>query len=76
VGKCYFLIYFYQAKTDIPEIKSLIYLGKNLNAKNRDHSINEWFFQDAKSFLQHGRLLKAQKKIQRELLIVNDDILA
>lgn len=76
IGQYYFLLFFYHPKVNIPVIKSFIYMGKNLYKKKEDLSKDEWFFQDAKSYLQHGSFLDLPNKIERELLIAEEDILS
>lgn len=75
VEECYFLLFFYHPKINIPVIKTYIYMGKDLY-KDRKHSKNGWFFQDAKSYVKHGSFLKLPQKIERELLIIDEDILS
>jgi|WetSurMetagenome_2_1015567.scaffolds.fasta_scaffold1216030_1 hypothetical protein len=69
-GKVYFIFSFIDTHMDIPEIMSLIYLGKNLGEKN----INDnWFFQDAQSYVKIGALYGKKAKKPHKIIIMDTD---
>lgn len=74
VGQYYFLLLFYPSKNEIPWIKTFIYVGKNLESKGNKKK-DEWFFQDPRSYLQHGSFVQLSKKIKREIFVAETDTL-
>jgi hypothetical protein len=66
---------FYDQKLTIPNIKTFIYVGKNLTSGKSGAGKDSWYFQDPKSYLEHGSFLQLPKKIKREIFIADADIL-
>lgn len=75
LGQFYFLLLFYHPKIEIPMIKTYIYVGKNLDADSGKSSEDEWYFQDPKSYLEHGSFVQLSKKIKHETFLANKDTL-
>ena len=74
-GQCYFLLFFYHPKNEIPMIKTFIYVGKNLYASGKKNPEDEWYFQDPKSYLERGSFVQLSKKIKHEKFLANKDTL-
>jgi hypothetical protein len=49
----------------------MIYIGKNLHEKKG--SEDEWFFQDAGSYLEHGSFIDLPKEKKRDVFIMDKD---
>jgi hypothetical protein len=73
-GQFYFLLLFYLSKIEIPMIKTFIYVGKNLEDKG-NKTRDEWFFQDPRSYLEHGSFLQMPKEIKRKVFVADEDAL-
>lgn len=54
VSGCYFRLFYHDKDLRIPEIKTLIYIGKNLHSEGETSAKEFWFFQDPESFLKYG----------------------
>ena len=63
----YFFMTFYDKKLKIPKIKTVIYIGKNLLTEKKYSKKDEWYFQDAGSFLESGSFLHMTKGEEREV---------
>ena len=74
-GDYYFLLLFYPAKSEIPMIKTFIYVGKNLYA-GEESSGDDWYFQEPRSYLEHGSLLQLKNDIKPEVFLANEDALS
>jgi len=68
-GNHYYRVAFYDQKLTIPEITTLIYIGKNLCPDDNKPTIDEWYFQDPESYLAHGAFTDFKDKIGREMCI-------
>lgn len=73
-GQFYFLLLFYPSKIEIPYIKTYMYIGKNLY-NDRESSGHEWYFQDPRSYLEHGSFLQFSEEIEHEKFLANKDVL-
>lgn len=71
IGKCYFLLSFYDKALKMPKIRTVIYVGKNVFEEKEEE--NEWYFQDAGSYLEHGSFLKIPKMEKRDVFILDKD---
>jgi hypothetical protein len=78
VGQCYFFVNFSQRdpKLSVPNIETLIYVGKNLVGAGKEEAGDEWFFQDPESYLEHGSYLQLPEGIERNVTIVHENSLA
>ena len=68
-GNHYYKVGFYDQKLTIPNITTLIYIGKNLYRDDNKQIINKWYFQDPESYLAHGAFTDFKEKIEREVYI-------
>lgn len=73
-GHSYFLLGFYHPKTEIPMIKTYIFVGVNLDGGKKSGG-DEWYFQDPESYLKHGSFLQLSDKIEHNVLLANEDSL-
>lgn len=73
-GKCYFLLMFAHPRIEIPVIKTLIYIGKNVYPPETP-SEDEYYFQDPESYLEHGSFLNLSKETEYKTLLVTKDSL-
>lgn len=63
----YFFVIFYDEKLKIPKIKTVIYIGKNLLTEKKFSKKDEWYFQDAGSYLEYGPFSHMSKEEKREV---------
>jgi predicted RNA-binding protein with PUA-like domain len=73
-GDYYFLLLFYHPKYEIPMIKTFIYVGKNLYYEGT-HKEDEFYFQDPRSYLEHGSFDAFDTEIEHETFFANHDVL-
>lgn len=79
-GSVYYMILFYDTELQIPNIRTLVYIGKNVLAGREDPLKDEWVFQDPKSYLKDGSIIniKSKKKkrdAHRKSLVVDEGTL-
>ncbi len=73
IEQCYFMKSFYDQNLKIPKIRTVIYIGKNIFEKRET---DEWYFQDAGSFMDHGNFLNMSKGKERDIFVLDKDALS
>ncbi len=63
----YFFLTFYDKNSKVPNIKTVIYIGKNILTEKKFAKRDEWYFQDAESFLEYGTFSHMTKGEEREV---------
>jgi hypothetical protein len=71
--ECYFQVLYCDRSSTLPLIKTLIYIGKNLDGYHAPGTKDEWFFQDLQSYVQHGNFLSLPENIEREVYVHDQD---
>ena len=74
-GANYFLVIFYDRKLQMPNIKTYVYIGKNLYDDRNRSGGDEWFFQAPQLYLKQGDGQQVYKTIEKKFFIANEDIL-
>jgi len=54
VGKCYFALFYHDKDLRMPDIHTLIYVGKNICSKDEESTKEHWCFLDPVSYLKQG----------------------
>ncbi len=74
VGSTYFALFYHDKALMIPDIKTFIFIGENIDSEN-DLSSDAWYFQDPESYLKYGASLTKPRhaecslhKFDREML--------
>ena len=73
IEQCYFMESFYDQNLKIPKIRTVIYIGKNVLEKKE---ADEWYFQDAGSFMEHGSFSNMSKGTERDIFVLDKDALS
>jgi hypothetical protein len=74
-GKYYFRFLFYDSKIEIPDIQTFIYIGKNIHGEDESPE-DEFYFQDAASYLKYGSYMHLSNNEEYESFHVNKETLA
>lgn len=74
VGNLYFLMSFYDSEFRVPKIRTVIYIGKNIHRP--EEAENEWYFQDAGSYLEYGSFVDLPKETKRDVFVLDEDSLS
>lgn len=75
-GHYYFQVFYVTAKTSVPEIKTLFYLGKNIYKEGKQKNIDEYYFQDSESYQKHGNAVKRKSHLGRMVLFLTENQLS
>jgi len=67
LGECYFTLWFYKRDSRRPDIKSFIYVGKNLLSGRNESKNDECYFQALESYVEHGSFLQLPERIQKQI---------
>lgn len=54
IGRCYFLLGYYDREFRFPYIQSFVYVGKNLESVGCNPKEDRWYFQDPQLFIERG----------------------
>ena len=60
-GQCYFLILYHDKDLRIPDIRTMIFIGKNIDQDEKSKK-DLWFFQDPESYLKYGASIRKPRK--------------
>jgi len=72
-GQSYFIMSFYDHGFRTPEIRTVIYIGKNLLKQGKK---DEWYFQDADSYIEYGSFFKLPKEMERVVHVMDEESLS
>jgi hypothetical protein len=67
IGQWYYSLLFLRPELDIADITTWIYVSKNLLDNNEKLVEDEWYFQDASSYLKHGNLVEISSDIKHNI---------
>lgn len=67
IGKCYFRLMYHDKDLLVPDICTLIYIGKNLYTESEKYIKDYWFFQDPKSYSKYGPANKEPVRTECEV---------
>ena len=74
-GERYFLMLYYDRDLKIPNIRTVIFIGKNVYGGTNDSVLDEWYFQDPRTYLEFGSfmtLTKSKKeKVKPEIISID-----
>jgi len=63
----YFFLKYYDKKSKIPKINTVIFVGKNVLTEKKYSKNDEWYFQDVESYLEYGSFLHMSGIEKREV---------
>lgn len=72
-GQCYFMFGYCDRDLRIPDIDTYIFLGRNVfGPKSEDR----WYFQEARSFVEHGRITTTSDPNYEHVMAITKDALS
>lgn len=75
-GICYFEMFYCVPQLYIPEIKTYIFVGKNLYPDDEQSRASSWYFQDPKSYLLNGPFTAMEDSSRGDIVQVNRERLS
>jgi len=69
----YFQIFYHSPINSIPEIKTFFYLGANIYNHGKRKFKDEYYFQDAESYIKHGNILEKGDDPHAMVFFINEN---
>jgi hypothetical protein len=74
IGSTYFLLGYYDSELKYPFIESFVYVGQNLFDDDKNTQSIAYYFQDARSYLEHGTDVRSNNADVRFLRQEQNDL--
>lgn len=72
ISAVYFMLWYIDSDLRIPEINTMVYIGKDLENELFSDKLNKFYFQDARSYFEYGNGINIPD-LEGEILVFDED---